>query len=282
MPTPTERRSDGHRREGAGQEQRGRLGEGGQVHLHAHEDEEDRGEYSLQGSHEILDLPASRILGEEILADDEACREGPHDRCQLDHAGEPCQDEGESEREQQLPLLAVQALEGVGGAAGDALAEEEYGPQEDQGHGPDPRHLGGIHASRGCDAHDQSEQQEPQNVVDHGGAQDHAGLGGLDPAEVLEDTRRDAHAGGTQGRRHEEVGGHAVFGQQARTEHETEGKRDEDPDGGHQTCAGADAAHLGDAGLQPHHEGQEQHPEGREEREREAEVDEGQSVGADH
>lgn len=80
--------------------------------------------------------------------------------------------------------------------------QEEDRPDEDSGHGP----RGQARGPRGRDGRDRGEDDEAEDVVQDRGAEDDLRLARLRDAEVLQHSRRDAHARRRERRADEDVG----------------------------------------------------------------------------
>ena len=148
-----------------------------------------------------------------------------------------------------------------------ALRREESDPAE-------------RHATGRGDARDDREREQAEDVVHDRGAQHHAGGGVLEPAEVGEHARGDAHAGGRQGGADED--GHETG--MTEPAHEAEADRE-----GHDDADHRDEDRLGpglqeprEIGFEPHLEQEDQHAELGERVDDLGLVHEPEHAGADH
>ncbi len=114
---------------------------------------------------------------------------------------------------------------------------------------------------RGDDAGDDGEDDQPEDVVDHRRAEDDARLPRRHLAEVGEDARGDADAGGAERGADEDVRQVVLLGQEPGCHAPTEEERRRHPQAGDEQARPADREHLAGVGLQSHLEEQQDDPE---------------------
>ena len=135
-----------------------------------------------------------------------------------------------------------------------------------------------LNAAAGDDADDDREHDQAEDVVDDRGAEDDLRLGRLQPAEVLEDPRGDADAGGAQRGADEQRDRGGSPGSSSRDGAKPKHERDHDADHGDRQRARTDGEHLLHRRLEPDHEQQQDDSEVREHPHRERQQHDARAV----
>ena len=152
--------------------------------------------------------------------------------------------------------MAVEELEHP---RGELRAHDGRDNEEADRHQQDERDVDDRHRPFGDEAYHHGEDHEPQDVVGHRGTQHGAGLHGREGAQVAEDTRGDAHAGGRERSADEQRLVAAV--PERRCHGVATGHGDDHTDARDRHRRAADRAEVGDVHLHADAEKQQDHPE---------------------
>ena len=198
-----------------------------------------------------------------VGVEQDAGGERADDACQADPLGRI----GQAKAERQAEDEQETALACPRGQADDGASAEPAQPDGDpeKYHGPrqNPEHCAHGHAGppvrRRHGAADERQDDQPQDVVEHGGSQDDLRLPAMGLTEVLQDPGRDPDACRRERSADEDMGERGTLRQQPDREGPPQGEGRHHPDEADQERGGADAHQGTEVYLQTDIEEQDQH-----------------------
>jgi hypothetical protein len=195
--------------------------------------------------------------------------EGADDRGETDQFGQARERQREGERERdQGAVRARQPLDPGEQQRRQPHAGDHPDDQEADGGADHQQQPGEVDRAAGDQPHHHREDHQPDDVVGDRGAEHRAGLRPRQRLEVAEDPGGHADAGGGQGRAQEQLDVVAVPGQPGEAQAEVaQGERQRHPDRRHRERRAPHPQQLGQLGLEPDLEEQQQHAQLAEDRE---------------
>ena len=184
-------------------------------------------------------------------------REGADDHRRSCAVGQPREQERDGKPDQPDRARGLEATDRGEHRWECALAHEQAGRDEPDGDAGDRRHVPRAHRSAGGERADHAQDDEPEDIVNHGGAENHLAVRSLEEAQITEHARRNSDAGGRESRRaHQRRHGRHVHGVQGQIA-SGEGKHDAGR-GDRASCAAHRPQRL-EVGLHPDFEEQDEH-----------------------